>query len=69
MVYPSAFLMSFEKQELTIDIASLPDTRITARAETPEGVAGAIMVSSKLVMDMIRSSDLSYTYCRSRISR
>lgn len=51
MVYPLAWLISLEKQELTMDIAFVHETRITARAETPEGVAGAIIVSSKLVMN------------------
>jgi hypothetical protein len=29
---------------------SLPETRTTAKAETPAGVAGAVMVSCRLVI-------------------
>lgn len=37
--------MSLVKHELQMLIASSPDTLITAKADTPEGVAGATMVS------------------------
>lgn len=45
--------MSFEKQRLAISTACLPDIRTTAIAETPCGVAGATMVSSRDCMNFL----------------
>ena len=47
MVYPSAVIMSLSKHLLAIAMALLPETRTTAKAETPAGVAGAVMVSCR----------------------
>ncbi len=51
MVYPSAVEMSLVKHLLTTVIASGPETRTTAKADTPAGVAGAVMVSCRFCFD------------------
>jgi hypothetical protein len=62
MVYPSAAVMSLVKHLFTIAIASGPETRTTAKADTPAGVAGAVMVSCRFCMFTIETYTKSYLF-------